>query len=111
MLLCLIFVGLYIANMDDSPTVALVELIINVLWWLFWLSTAAVLSDLVSDINGFNFFGGYLNKDQVRASCAFAWLTFFLWTASTALSVMDILKGRRGSAAPAEPAAPAVAMV
>ncbi|KAG7672081.1 hypothetical protein Ndes2526B_g06953 [Nannochloris sp. 'desiccata'] len=113
MILCLVFLGLYVARMDDSPTVSLFELIINVLFWVFWLSTAAAVSSIVSDINGASFFGNWKgDADKFRASCAFAWLTFFLWTASTALSVMDTLKGRRGGgAAPAAPAAPAVAMV
>lgn len=75
-----------------------------------------MLSSLVSDLNSTVTIGGVkfnfgFNTSQVGASCAFAWLTFFVWTASTALSVMEILKGRSGGGAPAAPEAPAVAMV
>jgi Membrane-associating domain len=111
MILCLVFLGLYVARMDESPTVSLFELIINVLFWVFWLSTAAVLSSMVSDINGAGYFGGWTgDADKFRASCAFGWMTFFLWTASTALGIMETLKGRKGPP-PSVPAAPAVAMV
>jgi hypothetical protein len=89
--------------MDESPTIDLFEIIVNVLWWIFWLATAACLSSMVN----YDYAG-----DKVKASCAFAWLTFFLWTGSTVLSIMNTLKGRKsGGAAPAAPAAPAVAMV
>lgn len=118
MLLCLVFIGIYVAGMDESPTIDLFELIINVLWWIFWLAAAACLSSLVSDYNGINWGAvpefiprdvGGVSGNDLRASCAFGWLTFFLWTASTVLSIMNTLKGRKSGGAP--PAAPAVAMV
>lgn len=106
MVFCLVFLGIYAAGMDDSPTINLFELIFNVLYWVFWLSTAAVVSSIIST----NDFGYYGDADKFRASCAFAWMTFFLWTASTVLSVMDTLK-RDKTPGPPPPTVPAVAMV
>lgn len=109
MIFCLAFSVLYIVGIGDSPAIALIELIFNVVWWIFWIATAACLSDIVSSLNSYGVGG---DADRFRASCAFAWLTFFLWTLSTALSIMTLLKGRRSAGPSVPPVAEAnVAMV
>ena len=105
MLLCMAFIPMYALGLGEKPTVALIELIINVVWWIFWLSAAACISDLVRVGNDYGWGSGYFYNssdigDRFRTSCAFAWLTFFLWTVSTALSVMSLLEGRKGPASP-----------
>ena len=81
----------------DSPTVTLVELVIDILWWIFWLSCAAVLSNIVATYNSSVVWFDYA---RFQASCAFAWMTFFLWTATTAMTMMSLMKGRRSSGPP-----------
>jgi hypothetical protein len=81
---------------------------VNCLWAIFWLSTAGVLSSTVSDFNN-NYGWGYSGND-LKASCAFSWLTFIAWLCSTVIGIMETLKGNKGAAAPASDA-PAVAMV
>ena len=96
LILCLIFMAFYYFGLSESATVTLVELIINVIWGIFWLSTAAVLSSITSG-----------SPSDVKASTAFAWLTFFLWILSTFLTFRDVKERRSPSTVPP----PAVGMV
>ena len=111
MVLCLIFIIIYLMDMADKPSVVLVELIINVLWWIFWLATAACLTDIVNQING----GGWIGYDASRfkTSTAFAWITFALWTVSSIISIRDLMQERKASSIPTIPnsSQPDVAMV
>jgi len=94
MIICLVFMAFYLFGLGDNATVTLGELIINVIWWIFWLSTAAVLSNIVQNINNGNIF--YYNAGKFRASCAFAWFTWALWTLSVLLSVKEVKERNNG---------------
>jgi Flp pilus assembly protein protease CpaA len=87
MIICLIFMAFYFFGWSDNATVTLSELIINALWLIFWLAAAAALSSITG------------RSDAVKASCAFAWLTFILWTGSTVLSFKEV-RGRSPTTIP-----------
>ena len=97
MLFTLTFIVFYLLGAGDNvvvnATLALVELIVNVVWWILWLAAAACLAHL---INGS--FIDYVEGDKVKAACAFAWLTWALWSVSTFFSVKEIMG--RNSAQP-----------
>jgi len=97
MIICLFFLSVYLFDMGNNPTMLLIELVVNSIWWVFWLATAASLANLV-DVNAY---GG---SDRLKTSCAFAWLTWGLWSASTFLSLGDV-RNRRGGTMPAAPQA------
>lgn len=99
MVICLFFLAMYAFELGDNPTIMLIELIVNCLWWVFWLATAACLASLVSS----------WSSDRINASCAFAWFTWAFWTGSTVISFRDV-SARRGGNMPAAPQ-PNVAMV
>jgi hypothetical protein len=109
MLLCITFLVLYLLGAGDNATLALVELIVNVLWWIFWLAAAACLADLINN----SWFDYFWDGGKVKASCAFAWLTFALWSVSMGFSIKELM-GRNSSRAPSSTpmgTQPAVAMV
>lgn len=99
MLLCGAFIACDLLGAQDNPTLALAELVVNGLWWLFWIASAASLADIVSHING----AGWVSTDasKIQASCAFAWLTWALWSLSTALSVKALISRRSSTPAAA----------
>jgi hypothetical protein len=106
MLICLAYMALYLAGLGDKPTVTLAEVITDAIWWIFLLATAAVLSDKTRSANYYSLDGD--SADKLRASCAFAWLTFFLWTGSAVLSVKGLMDGRGGGAPAGTPGASVV---
>lgn len=102
MVICLVFLVLYFANLGDSPTIVLIELVINVIWWIFWLAAAAVMSSLVNT--------WYYSNGRIGASCAFSWLTWFAWTVSTVMSFLAT-KNRSGPSGGSTPSGPQTNMV
>ncbi|KAI8107757.1 hypothetical protein M9435_002785 [Picochlorum sp. BPE23] len=101
MVICLVFLVLYFANLGDSPTIVLIELVINVIWWVFWLAAAAVMSSLVNES---------WSNSRIEASCAFSWLTWFAWTVSTVMSFLAT-KNRSGPSGGSTPSGPQTNMV
>jgi len=106
MVICLVFLVLYFANLGDSPTIVLIELVINVIWWVFWLAAAAVMSSLVNDGQR----PTWWSDGRINASCAFSWLTWFAWTASTVMSFLAT-KNRSGPSGGSTPSGPQTNMV
>lgn len=99
MLICMAFIALYLLDQHSNPTVALVELAVNVVWWIFWLAAAACLADVVANLDGvYGIYGGFPSFDEVRASCAFAWITWVVWSLSTFISIKELLDGRKAPA-------------
>lgn len=132
MLITLVYCVLYIT--DYHKSFGAIELIINVVWCIFWLSAAACGAHLVDETSGwtntmFNFAAVgltneeagkiadivakvevYNNKppsigrkllagrallaadyqrEDLQVACAFAWLSWFLWVASTWYAYKD----------------------
>lgn len=109
MLMCLAFLVFYLLGAADNPTLVLVELVMNAIWWVFWLAAAACLADIIN-----NGWFGYVNDgSKVQASCAFAWLTWVLWTISTGFSIKELMgrNSARSSGNVPMGTQPAVAMV
>ena len=102
MIICLVFIVLYIIKADENPTVRLIELIINILWWIFWFAAAITISTALNDyIVSSNFY----NKSDFQASTAFAWMTWILWSVSTVMSFMGT-RSKAGPSGGATPSAP-----
>ena len=93
MIICLVFGVLYIIKMDEKPTMRLVELVVNILWEIFWLAAAIAISTEAG-----------INSD-FAASTAFAWITLVLWTVSTVLSFFDT-RSKSGPSDGATPSGP-----
>lgn len=89
-LITLGFMILYLMDMQDNSVVTLTELVINVIWWIFWLAAAACLSDLVANSIGTSSKG----QDEIAGSCACAWIAWASWTVSTYMSVREVMAGR-----------------
>jgi len=132
MLITLVYCVLYI--IDYHKSFGAIELIINVIWCVFWLSAAACGAHLVNETSGwtdtmFNFAAVGLTNEEagkiadivskvevynnqppsigrkllagrallstnyqledLQIACAFAWLSWFLWIASTWYSYKD----------------------
>lgn len=96
MILCLAFIIAYLLGAGENATVVLIEFGCNLIWWVFWLATAACMASVVSSVNGVYDPYGYWNKNNIRASCAFAWITWALWTLSTLLSFKDVKNRNSG---------------
>lgn len=104
MIICLVFIVLYIIKADENPTVRLIELVINILWWIFWFAAAITISTALSD------YGSTWDYSAFQASCAFAWLTWILWTVSTVMSFLGT-RSKAGPSGGATPSAPQTNMV
>jgi hypothetical protein len=102
-LICLAFMVLYLMDLRENSIVTLVELVINVIWWIFWLAAAACLASLVDDNAGTSSDG----RNKIKASCAFAWITLAVWSLSCLLNVREVMAGR-GITQPGAGATPAV---
>jgi hypothetical protein len=100
MVICLVFLVLYMIKADENPTVRLIELVINVLWWIFWFAAAITISTMPVGSNS-----------RLGASCAFAWLTWIAWSVSTILSFMSARGGKAGPSGGNTPSAPQTNMV
>ena len=119
---------------SDDRGFLTIEFGLRILYWIFWLSAAAASASTVSWVNSWPSFAGvdcskgdiYFyagdawckasgRKGDVRACCAFAWLTWGLWTASLVLMVLEDVMGpkkllsKTGGTAPAGAAAAAPA--
>lgn len=135
-LICGLFIVINLKKEVDRVLV-LIQLVLSVLYWIFWLAAAAATAATVDSVNNSgawqfasnydcDYAGVYLNwggakgwceaskrKGAVRACCAFAWLTWALWTASTALLIIEdvigknVLSSKPKAAAAAAPTAPA----
>lgn len=99
MVICLVFIILYAINADESPTVRLVELVVNVLWWIFWFAAAITISTTPVGSNS-----------RLGASCAFSWMTWILWSVSTVMSFMGT-RAKAGPSGGATPSGPQTNMV
>ena len=99
MIICLVFGVLYIIKADENPTVRLIELVVNILWWIFWFACAITMSTTLSDL------GGYWDKGDFQASVAFCWITWVLWSVSTVLSFFGT-RSKAGPSGGATPSAP-----
>jgi len=104
MIICIVFIVLYIIKADENPTVRLIELVINILWWIFWFAAAITISTALNDIQS------AFNYSAYQASCAFAWLTWLLWSVSTVLSFLGT-RSKAGPSGGATPSAPQTNMV
>ena len=104
MIICIVFIVLYIIKADENPTVRLIELVINILWWIFWFAAAITISTALNDIQS------AFNYSAYQASCAFAWLTWLLWSVSTVLSFLGT-HSKAGPSGGATPSAPQTNMV
>jgi hypothetical protein len=97
---------------SDDRGFLTIELGLTILYWIFWLSAAAASASTVSWVNSWPSFSGVdcskgsiyyaygdewctasSRKGTVRACCAFAWLTWGLWTASLVLQIMEDVMG------------------
>ncbi|KAL4418641.1 hypothetical protein ABPG77_005378 [Micractinium sp. CCAP 211/92] len=58
-----------------------VAAIIDGLWFIFWLAAAGVSTHLLTN--------EVTNNGRTRASCAFCWITWFLWTLSLVVSIQE----------------------
>ena len=106
MIICIVFIVLYIIKADENPTVKLIELVINILWWIFWFAAAITISTALNDLTGVES-GIY---SAFEASCAFAWITWILWTVSTVMSFLGT-RSKAGPSGGATPSAPQTNMV
>ncbi len=69
MIITLAFILIYLLDWEDNSLMRTTELIVNLLWWVFWL-TAAIVTSTIND------------GSRRQASCAFSWMTWVVWNAS-----------------------------
>jgi hypothetical protein len=69
MVTTLAFILIYLFDWEDNALMRITELIVNLLWWVFWL-TAAIVTSTINDTS------------RLQASCAFSWMTWVIWNAS-----------------------------
>ena len=69
MIITLALILVYMLDWEDNSLMRTTELIINLLWWVFWLAAAIVTSTINDD-------------GRRQASCAFSWMTWVVWSVS-----------------------------
>lgn len=135
MIICGYFVAMDLMGKAKDKTIILIQLVLVILYWIFWLAAAAAVSNTTAwanswygSLNDVNcdtinsvFVGGYywcgaINAVPIlRALCAFCWLTFFLWSVSLFFVIYyDVMKDKalssnKGAAATTAPAPTAAA--
>lgn len=55
--------------------------IVDALWFVFWLAAAALTTRMLTDSD--------TNNSRTVCSCAFSWVTWFLWTVSLGVSIRE----------------------
>ena len=108
MLLCGFFIALNFASHMRTRIIMIIELVLVSVYWVFWLAAAACMADVTRVVNDVWFGWRGTTVDTIRAACAFAWLTFFLWCGSLALSIMNIVMKGAVFKAPTPEAGPSV---
>jgi len=103
MLGSLVLIGCHLAGISAAH--GLPSLVYDALFWIFWLSCAAALSDSLNTAKSYGAFAG--DTSRLEASVAFSWLTWFSFFGSLAL---DVLHMRNHSAASAASTDAGVAM-
>lgn len=76
-----------------SAVRGLPSLVYDGLFWIFWLACAAALSDSLSAMDGWGWYGFGSSKSRLQASVAFSWLTWFSFIGSIFFDVMDLRRG------------------
>ncbi|KAI3428597.1 hypothetical protein D9Q98_007420 [Chlorella vulgaris] len=76
----LYFVGAQMAR-------GIVSLVIDVLYVIFWLAAAGVMSSIVAQDQA---------DSKIKSSCAFSWISWFLWIGSAIISFKDWRSGSPG---------------
>lgn len=74
-----------------------VSFVLDLLWTILWLAAAGCVTSFLTDMP--------VETSKVRASTAFAWLSWFLWIGSTLISFQD---WRGGVAGPPPAGAPTI---
>ena len=62
--------------------------VLDLLWTILWLAAAGCVTSFLPDMP--------IETSKVRASTAFAWLSWFLWIGSTLISFQDWRGGVAG---------------
>lgn len=78
----------------------MVALIVDIVWWIFWLVAAALVSNTLDNV-------GDWAGSNLKASVAFSWLTWFLFCISIFLDFKD--RNSAGGSMSHPPAAPVTA--
>lgn len=87
-LIALFLLVLYAAGVRAAR--GLVAFVLDLLWVIFWLAAAGCVTSFLTDM--------FAQTSNVRASCAFAWLSWFLWIGSAIISFQDWRGGVAGPA-------------
>jgi hypothetical protein len=56
-------------HLPAVPQAPLVALVVDGVWWVFWLVAAALVSDVLDSLGGYS-------GSRIKASVAFSWLAW-----------------------------------
>lgn len=84
MIITLAFILVYLLGWEDNTLMRTTELVVDLLWWVFWL-TAAIVTSTIND------------NSRLQTSCAFSWMTWIIWNASCVQSFVAHRAGKSGA--------------
>ncbi|PRW60251.1 non-classical export Nce102 [Chlorella sorokiniana] len=96
MVFALLFMLCYLGDVPQAR--GTIPLVIDAIWWVFWLSCAGALS---ADLNNYGRALDGSSKSRMQAAVAFSWLTWFLYWADLYFDYEDARGGGRTITLPA----------